>query len=1127
MYKLLFSYLLFFFCLSLGAQERLEDVLRSSKHFQEIVVEAERYFQQKYPDLSPWELSSGEHKDGEFVKFMRWRSYWEKSLLPDGTLGDPTAYFIDKSKQKGLNKTESPYANVPWTNISYLGYIDDQIGLGRTTSMAFHPTDATTFYVGAAIGGLWKTSDGGQSYIPLGDELPFLAVSSVVVDQQNPSTLYIAVSDHLWYGPQGIGIYKSTDDGATWQATALNFDFGDDIRIYWIEPDPTNPQKMLVATANGIYLTTNGFSTVTRVSTVATFHLRFQPGNVNVVYAGTRDGRVMRSTNGGNSFSEVVDFGNGEVYLAVTPLAPSKVYARHGTTLYKSTNSGGSFTSGGTFNESSEVFVFSPTNDEVLLSGNFETHRSNNGGSSFQPTMHWLGNNGLPDIHVDQRNMFVNPLESHCVYYCNDGGVYRFLLANNSFENLSDGLAITQFYDIAVSQSDAQIVSGGSQDNGNVFRENNGVWADYAGTGDGMNQEIDPLDAAYRYWAYQNGGIRRWFNGTNTNIEPPGHGSGAWETPYRLDPSNPSRIIIGYTQVYESTNRGTNWSSISGNLAGGSSLEEIAIAPSNGQRIYALRGSTLYVKNTTDNNWTNRALPAAGISDIEVDPLDMNKLYITVSGFSNGQKVYRSTDAGASWTNISYNLPNVSTGAIELYHEIAGAMFVGTDAGVYYKDDYLNEWVEYGNLPHTRVEDIEIQYSAGLIRIGTHGRGMLEAPIEVAVCGPQSADEDNDGFCDLIDLCPGFNNNLIGEPCEDGDPFSSGETYQNSCDCAGGYANLSYCSAAGTAGTGADYIAQVSLNGFSHASGQTAYSDFRPIVTMEVDYGMPAELMVRINFSFEPDRIHTWIDWNRNGQFEENEAVPMTVPDANHRTYGIVNVPQGTLPGATTMRVRCAYSTTFDDPCGNVFGEVEDYNLVVRCSDPSGDCGLAALPLSWERFNALALANQTALLKWETAQEENIAFFEVERSLDGRLFETLGRVAARNTTSRQAYEWIDEGVAAPYAYYRIVAVEADGQRDYTPIRRLQWAKEDGLQVQVFPNPLVGQAQLQLDWVNTSEEVVNWYLYNTYGQEVATGQSRAQVGDNALTISLAGLHTGVHIVRMRGKKWDWSARVLKQ
>jgi photosystem II stability/assembly factor-like uncharacterized protein len=935
----LFTLLLSFFSASLFAQqqERLADILQSSDNYEEIVERGEAYFQRKAPNVRLRNLAQGEFRDGEFVKFMRWRSFWKHSLNPDGTLGDISAYWREQQEQEeqpNRKSAESPYKDVPWTNLSYENYIVSQIGLGRTTSIGFHPTDANTFYVGAAIGGVWRTTDGGQSYTPLGDELPFLAVSSVIVKKDNPSHLFIGVSDHVWYGPPGIGVYKSINGGATWQPTALSFQLADNIRIYWMEADPSNPNKMFAATSDGLYRTTDAFQSVTKVSTVSCFDVKIHPGNSDIVYMGGNNGGFYRSTDGGSTFSLIQDFGNGEVYIATTPLNTAKVYARNGTTLYKSTNSGASFPTTNSFSENTGLFVFSPTNQNTLIAGyigvNTATERSDDDGASFYATSQWLGAGGLPSIHVDQRNVFTNPLQPDFVYYCNDGGVYRYSISNNSFENLCDGLQITQFYDIAVSQTDENVIGGGSQDNGNVFRASNGVWDDYAPTGDGMNQEIDPTDANTRYWAYQNGSIRRWVNGVNTAISPPGQdGNGAWETPYRLDPTNPSRIVAGYDKVYVSTDKGASWTDISGATNFGGDLEEIAIAKSNPDRIYAARGSNLYVKSTAGNTWTTRSMPTgvSMISDLEVDPANMDVIYISVPGYSRGNKVFKSTNAGVSWTNISGSLPNVAADAIELYETIPNAIFVGTDAGVYYRDDSFDDWLLYGKIPHTRVDDIEIQYVEKLIRIGTHGRGVLEAPIIVENCDFGDTDADNDGVCDAKDACPNLDNSLIGTPCDDGDPSTTGETWTVNCACEGGASNITYCLAAGSAGTGGDWIEGVTLHTLDHASGFSAYSDFRAQSTT-LEPGGTYTLTIDLFQSFALDAVYAWIDYDQDGTFEASELISMSGFDGDNKSTGTVTAPSDAVFGATTMRVRSIYADpNTAQPCGDYFGEVEDYTI--------------------------------------------------------------------------------------------------------------------------------------------------------------------------------------------------------
>jgi hypothetical protein len=147
--------------------------------------------------------------------------------------------------------------------------------------------------------------------------------------------------------------------------------------------------------------------------------------------------------------------------------------------------------------------------------------------------------------------------------------------------------------------------------------------------------------------------------------------------------------------------------------------------------------------------------------------LDFDKVYISVSGYVDGSKIFRSLDGGDTWENFSGSLPNVSTGSVETYTNVPGGLFAGTDAGVFYRDDTMTDWEPYGDLPNTRIEDIEIQYSGGIIRVGTHGRGVLQAPVTIGVCEDGIGDIDNDGICDEYDDCPEFDNTLLGSPCDD------------------------------------------------------------------------------------------------------------------------------------------------------------------------------------------------------------------------------------------------------------------------------------------------------------------------------------------------------------------------
>jgi len=836
--------------LSLFSQDKhISDIVNYSKDYYDIVEEAELYFQKKYPNLKRNELVSGTHRDGEYVKFLRWKNQWKYYVDSKGKFSKIHSISKD-ARLKKTTKSTNPFATNQWNNISHSTYIINQIGLGRTTSIGFHPTDKDIFYVGTANGGIWKTEDGGQTYIPMGDDLPSLSVSSIIVDRNNPSTIYIAISDHVWYGPSALGIYKSMDSGQSWMPTNISYQLFENIRIYHIEADPNDPDIMLVATENGVYRTTDGFQTSSLVFNSGGYHIKYSPGSSSLVYMTTPSGNFYKSNNGGINWSFIQNMGSSEANIAVSNLNLQKVYISCGTSLFKSTNQGLSFTSSNlNENHINQKIIFSPQDENKVFYGFFELWSMNQPSNSTQKLTDWLGQGGLYHMHVDMRNVLVNPLENDKIYWCNDGGIYRQNVNTNQFENLSNGLQITQFYDIAVSQTNSNLVSGGSQDNGSMYRNTNGNWDDFAPTGDGMNTEIDPTNANIRYWEYQNGSMYRWQSGFNTAISPPGkEGLGSWETPYRLDETNPSRLIAGYDVVYESLDMGNNWNAISSQLASGLNLDHVAISPSNPDRLYASSGNIFYAKAIGSNNWQTYNTPVPGIiTDIEVDLNDENTVYITSSAYSAGQKIYKSTDGGTSWTNISGSLPNIVVFCIERYNDEVGGLFIGTNFGVYYRDDNLNDWFEYGELPHTEVRDIEIQYSNQIIRAGTHGRGVFESNINIIDCGPSDPDSDQDGVCDLFDVCPGFDDTMINQPCDDGDPLTSGEIYDVNCQCAGGILNINYCQAAGTPGTGADWISFVSLNTISNSSGQTSYSDFTNLTT-ELVQGNNYNILVNLNF---------------------------------------------------------------------------------------------------------------------------------------------------------------------------------------------------------------------------------------------------------------------------------------
>ncbi|MCB9250221.1 MAG: hypothetical protein H6613_17560 [Ignavibacteriales bacterium] len=224
-------------------------------------------------------------------------------------------------------------------------------------------------------------------------------------------------------------------------------------------------------------------------------------------------------------------------------------------------------------------------------------------------------------------------------------------------------------------------------------------------------------------------------------------------TLYTIHPNNSSTIIAAFDTVWKSTDRGNSWTAISQELSDVQILRSLAIAPSNSNVLYAADQTHMW--KTTDGgatNWTAVTLPTLNnsITYIAVHPTDQNTLWFTVGGFTNGQKVYQSSNGGASWTNISGTLPNLPIKMSIVHYKKAtdrNVLFVSTDLGVYVSEQALptnalakanvSDWSQYNTgLPNVVVSELEIYYAPtgpDKLRAATFGRGLWETDIDAAL----------------------------------------------------------------------------------------------------------------------------------------------------------------------------------------------------------------------------------------------------------------------------------------------------------------------------------------------------------------------------------------------------------
>ncbi|MDI1322004.1 MAG: fibronectin type III domain-containing protein [Algoriphagus sp.] len=608
-------------------------------------------------------------------------------------------------------------------------------GVGRITSIAVYPGNTNIIYITSPGGGIWKSTQGGNQWIPLADQTNALMnVWSVAVHPTDPD--YVLVGN-------GGSIYKSIDGGLSW--TQRGSGMGTVRKILF---DPTNPQILYAASSNGISKSIDGGNTWVRKITSATEDIEFMPGNTTVLYASGSD--VFRSSSSGESWTQLTSSNgittSGRTLISVSPSNPQVVYAVQASgslfgRMYRSDDGGNSFittvigasssgtnyfgyeTNGtGTTGQASYdmAMTVNPLNaNEVHIAG-IICWKSTNGGTSFVAETAWSLPNSLGYNHAD-----VHVLEwvGNSIYSGSDGGIYKSADNGDNWTELSSGLGIRQFYKIATSKTNPDLVMGGAQDNGTSIFKSTG-WIDWLGA-DGMDCIVSPLDANLIWGTSQYGSLYRTSNGGSSYSSITEPATGAWVTPLAIE-SGTNTIYAGWNGVYRSSDLGVSWTKLSGSTIS-TNLNVLAVAPSNPQYIYAAAGTTIYVTKDGGTNWLTYPLSWT-VSSFAIHPTNPEKVWISTTNTTN--RVLLSSDAGATISNVSGNLPSIAARSVIIDDTANEGLYVAMNIGVYYTNNQMTGWVNLTeDLPLVAINEVEIIKNANKIRIGTYGRGAWERAI--------------------------------------------------------------------------------------------------------------------------------------------------------------------------------------------------------------------------------------------------------------------------------------------------------------------------------------------------------------------------------------------------------------
>ncbi len=705
----------------------------------------------------------------------------------------------------------------------------------RVSAVTGVPGDPLTYYAGAASGGIWKTNDGGIHWDPIFDDQPVSAIGALAV----------APSDHdiIWAGTgetflrshisMGWGAFKSTDAGETWSRAGLEKTG----RIGRIVVHPHDPQTVFVAVLGhafgpqperGVYRTTDGGDTWDRVlfvnDSTGAIDIVMHPGNPSTLYAamwqiemktwgrtsGGEGSGIWKSEDGGTTWSRLAGNGLprsplGKIGLAVTAADPDRVYA-----LIESGAGipwrGQPTDSGALWRSDDGALTWKMVNADSYRLLTRPAYYTRMGVSPEDADEAYFLTIFLSSTHdggetLDQRperaspgfdnhDIWIDPTDADRIAIGNDEGISISVTHGDSWHRIR--LPIAQMYRVTTDNRIPYYVCGNMQDGPSTCGPSNskssgsyvtggseiprGLWYSVGGGESGMATP-DPTDP-YVVWSTASGRgpasgivVRHDLRTQQSRdvevwpVAPFGHAAAdiryrfIWDFPIVISPHDNNKIYVGSQHLHATTNGGQSWDVISPDLTLNTKNTQVhsgGLTPDNlgveyGNTIYSIAESRIQpgliwvgtndgvVQVTRDGgaSWTNVTGNIPGliswgtIGNVEPSRFDVGKAYITVNGHLEGNFdpwVYKTTDYGESWVGITNGLPRNPISNTRNVREDPvrpGLLYLATENGMFISFNDGADWQALQmNLPHTPVSWLTIQEHFNDLVLSTYGRGF-------------------------------------------------------------------------------------------------------------------------------------------------------------------------------------------------------------------------------------------------------------------------------------------------------------------------------------------------------------------------------------------------------------------
>ena len=523
---------------------------------------------------------------------------------------DTRAQRRKKNKDRKETQSKGPLDAVSLSAFKFRS-VGPALTSGRIADLAVNPANPGEFYVAAAAGGVWKTTNAGTTFKPIFENQGSYSIGALAMDPNNHNVIWVGTGENnnqrsVSYGD---GVYKSADGGSSWKHLGLK----QSEHIGMIKIDPRNSDVVYVAAygplwraggERGLYKTTDGGENWTKVLEISEHtginEIHLDPRNPDVLYAtahqrrrrqwtylgGGPESGIYKSTDGGENWRKInkgLPKGDkGRIGMAISPADPEVIYAvveagRGKGGFYKSTNRGASWQKMSNTSSSGNYYqeiVADPVEvDRVYLLNTF-TQVTVNGGKNFSRL-------GEKSKHWDNHAMWINPANNQHILQGCDGGVYESFDQGRHWKFFTN-LPVTQFYKVSVDNAKPFYnIMGGTQDNYSLHgpSQTNSVhgivssdWIVTLG-GDGFESVPDPTDPNIIYSQYQYGGLTRFDkkSGEAVSIRPKprkgeDHYNFHWDSPLMVSPHDHKTLYYAANKLFRSRNRGDSWEVISGEL---------------------------------------------------------------------------------------------------------------------------------------------------------------------------------------------------------------------------------------------------------------------------------------------------------------------------------------------------------------------------------------------------------------------------------------------------------------------------------------------------------------------------------------------------------------------------------